>query len=61
MKDILYDCYDENRRSIGIIFARDCKELIEKCPNVAYVLGLDYLTHQRVWHRVRENGLFPSL
>ena len=60
MKDILYDCYDENKKHIGIIFAENCKELIKKCPNVAYVLGIDYLTRKSVWHRVKENGLFPA-
>lgn len=56
--NILYDCYDENKKSLGIVFAKDCKELLNKMPNVKYVLGLDYLTRQRVWHRVNENGLW---
>jgi len=56
--DILYDCYDENVKPLGIIFAKDCKELLMKQPKVKYVLGMDYLTRKRVWHRVKENGLW---
>lgn len=59
MNKILYDCYDENKKSIGIIFAENCKDLLFKNPNVKYVLGMDYLTRQPVWHRVKENGLWP--
>ena len=57
---ILYDCYDENRKSLGIVFAKNCKELLEMMPNVKYVLGMDYFTRNRVWHEVRENGLWPT-
>lgn len=56
--DILYDCYDENVKPLGIIFAKDCKELLVKQPKVKYVLGMDYLTRERVWHRVDKNGLW---
>lgn len=56
--DILYDCYDENVKPLGIVFAKDCKELLVKQPKVKYVLGMDYLTRERVWHRVKENGLW---
>ena len=56
--DILYDCYDENVKPLGIIFAKDCKELLVKQPKVKYVLGMDYLTRERVWHSVEENGLW---
>ena len=55
--DILYDCYDENVNSLGIIFAKDCKELLEKEPRVKYVLGLDYFTRERKWHVVTERWL----
>lgn len=56
--DILYDCYDENVKSLGIVFAKDCKDLLVKQPKVKYVLGMDYLTRERVWHRVEKNGLW---
>ncbi len=59
-QDILYDCYDENRRPLGIVFAKDCKELLKVCPNVKYVLGMDYFTRERKWHEVTEKGLFPA-
>lgn len=55
--DILYDCYDEAVKPLGIVFAKDCKELLMKQPKVKYVLGMDYLTREKVWHRVEENGL----
>ena len=58
--DILYDCYDKNFKPLGIVFAQDCKELLKMQPNVKYVLGMDYFTRQRVWHEVKENGLFPT-
>lgn len=35
--EILYDCYDKDRNYIGIIFAMDCKELLEICPIVSKV------------------------
>lgn len=57
-KDYLYDCYDENKKPLGIVFAKDCKELLEKMPDVKYVLGIDYLTRQPTWHRVKKNGLW---
>lgn len=57
---ILYDCYDKDKKNIGIIFAENCTDLLIKNPNVKYVLGLDYFTRQRVWHEVRKNGLFPT-
>ena len=60
MTDILYDCYDENFKPIGIVFAQNCKDLLQKKPNVKYVLGIDYLTRQGMWHKVKENGLFPT-
>lgn len=58
MSDILYDCYDENEIHIGIIFAKDCKDLLSKNPNVKYVRGIDAVTHKPCWHRVKENGLW---
>ena len=56
--DILYDCYDEAVKPLGIVFAKDCHELLMKQPKAKYVLGMDYLTRERVWHRVEENGLW---
>ena len=59
--DILYDCYDENEKSIGIIFAKDCADLLSKNPNVKYVRGIDAVTHIPHWHKVERNGLWPYL
>ena len=58
--DILYDCYDKNGKPLGIIFACDCAELLKKNSNVKYVLGFDAIKRQRVWHEVKENGLWPT-
>lgn len=59
MGDILYDCYDEDERHIGIIFAKDCKELLEKSVNVRYVRGMDVLTRRPNWYQVKVTGLYP--
>lgn len=55
--DILYDCYDKDGNYIGIIFARDYKELLEICPKVKYVRGADYITREENWFIVDESGL----
>ncbi|MBQ1938039.1 MAG: hypothetical protein II364_03660 [Bacteroidales bacterium] len=57
--DILYDSYDENMMPVGMIFAKDCKELLQIQPKVKYVLGMDYLTRETTWFEVRETGLYP--
>ena len=54
----MYDCYDENENPLGIFFAKDCEELLEKHPNVKYVRGMDAVTRLPIWHEVKENGLF---
>lgn len=59
MCDILYDCYDDNENPIGIIFAKDCKDLLQKNANVKYVRGVDAVTRRINWHEVKENGLWP--
>lgn len=59
-KDYLYECYDENKRILGIVPAEDCKELLKKVPSVKYVRGIDYVTHREVWHEVKETGLWPT-
>lgn len=58
---IMYDCYDENEMPIGIIFAKNCKELLEINPNVKYVRGMDIITRRPKWHEVKGNGLFPYM
>lgn len=58
MKNYMYDCYDENEEPLGIFFAKDCKELLEKYPNIKYVRGMDAVTRLPIWHEVKENGLF---
>lgn len=60
MRDILYDCYDKEGKPLGIIFASDCATLLKKNSSVKYVLGMDAVTRRRVWHEVKENGLFPT-
>lgn len=55
----LYDCYDENEEPIGLIFAKDCSDLLKKNPNVKYVRGIDAATSKPHWHKVKENGLWP--
>ena len=44
---------------VGMIFAKDCKELLQIQPKVKYVLGMDYLTRETTWFEVRETGLYP--
>lgn len=55
---ILYDCYDENEEPIGLIFAKDCSDLLKINPNVKYVRGIDAATSKPHWHEVKENGLW---
>lgn len=57
MTDVLYDCYDKNERQIGIIFAKNCKDLLDKNSNVKYVRGIDYITRKPQWFEVKEDGL----
>lgn len=57
MNNILYDCFDKNEQPIGIIFARDCKDLLQKNPSVKYVRGMDAVTRRPHWHEVTETGL----
>ena len=59
MKDYMYDCYDKNENPLGILFAKDCKELLEAHPDVKYVRGMDAVTRLPIWHEVEENGLCP--
>lgn len=57
--EIMYDCYDENEKPIGIIFAKNCRELLEKNSDVRYVRGMDAVTRRPNWHEVTEGGLVP--
>lgn len=54
---IFYDCYDEDKKFITQIFAKGCVDLLERVPNVKYVLGVDYLTRRAQWMRVDQNGV----
>ena len=57
--DILYDCYDKDESHIGIIFAKDCADLLRKNPRVKYVRGMDAVTRRPNWCEVKETGLYP--
>ena len=59
MNKYMYDCYDKERKSLGIFFEEGTKELLEHHPDVKYVKGMDAVTRCPVWHKVEENGLFP--
>lgn len=56
MKPYFYDCYDENFKPITQIFCKDTKELLEKVPNVKYLLCMDF-SIGRCFKRVSENGV----
>lgn len=56
---ILYDCYDENEDYIGIIFAENCEDLLNKNPNVFCVRGMEAVTRKPQWFRVFKSGLSP--
>ena len=51
-----YDCYDENFRYITQLFCKDTKELLEKVPNVKYLLCIDYMKG-RCFKKVSANGV----
>lgn len=55
---IFYDCYDENKKFITQVFAKDCSDLLKLVPNVRYVLGMDYVTRRPQWFKVTEHGLW---
>lgn len=57
--DILYDCYDKEEKHIGIIFAKDCSDLLRKNSEVKYVRGMDAVTRKQNWFEVKETGLWP--
>lgn len=44
MKKYMYDCYDKERKSLGIFFEEGTKELLEHHPDVKYVKGMDAVT-----------------
>ena len=54
---IFYDCYDENKKFITQVFARDCVHLLQLVPDVKYVLGIDYVTRRAQWMKVDPQGL----
>lgn len=56
MSTFFYDCYDENFEPITQIFCKDTKELLEKVPNVRYVLCMDFLIG-RCFKHVSERGV----
>lgn len=53
---ILYDCYDEHKKHIKIVFANDCCDCIKQCPNVKFVLAIDYATRRTKWMKINNNG-----
>lgn len=50
MNKYMYDCYDKERKSLGIFFEAGTKELLEHHPNVKYIKGIDAVTRCPVWH-----------
>lgn len=56
MEKYFYDCYDENFKPITQIFCKDTKELLEKVPNVKYLLCIDYM-NGRCFKEVSANGV----
>lgn len=55
-KEYFYDCYDENFQYITQLFCKNTKELLQKVPNVKYLLCIDYL-EGRCFKTVSENGV----
>lgn len=56
METYFYCCYDENFKPITQIFCKDTKELLEKVPNVKYLLCTDFIAG-RCFKRVSANGV----
>ena len=56
METYFYDCYDENFKPITQLFCKDTKELLEKVPNVRYLLCMDFIVG-RCFKTVSENGV----
>lgn len=56
MSKNFYDCYDENFNHITQLFCEDTKELLEKVPNVKYLLCMDYCLG-RCFKTVSANGV----
>lgn len=56
MTTYFYDCYDENFKPITQIFCKDTRELLEKVPNVKYLLCIDFM-NGRCFKEVSENGV----
>lgn len=54
---IFYDCYDNNKKFITQVFAKDCAHLLQLVPNVKYVIGIDYLTRRAKWMEVKPQGV----
>lgn len=44
MNKYMYNCYDKDKKSLGIFFEEGTKELLEHHPNVKYVKGMDAVT-----------------
>ncbi len=61
MNKYMYDCYDKDEKPLGIFFENGTKELLKHHPDVKYVKGIDAVTRLPVWHKVKENGLFPCI
>ena len=51
-----YDCYDENFKWITQGFYKGPKELLEKVPNVKYILCID-IRHGRCFKQIDANGV----
>ena len=56
METYFYDCYDENFKFITQLFCHDTKELLNKVPNVKYLLCIDCLKG-RCFKSVSANGV----
>ena len=56
METYFYDCYDENFKPITQIFCKNTKELLEKVPNVKYLLCIDF-RNGRCFKKVSVNGV----
>lgn len=56
MENYFYDCYDENFKPIAQVFCSNTEELLEKVPNVKYLLCIDFVDG-RCFKEVSANGV----
>lgn len=56
METYFYDCYDKDFKPIKQIFCKNTKELLEKVPDVKYILCIDFMKG-RCFKRVSATGV----